>query len=53
MKIIVPADEILKSFDESIQMLMIKTKNCKEQIRILTDTRDRLLPKLMSGETEV
>ena len=53
MKIIVPADEILKSFDESIQMLMIKKKNCKEQIRILTDTRDRLLPKLMSGETEV
>lgn len=53
MKIIVPADEILNLFEESIQKLMMKTKNCKEQIGILTSARDRLLPKLMSGEIEV
>lgn len=53
MKIIVPADEILNSFEESIQKLMMKMKNCKEQNRILTSARDRLLPKLMSGEVEV
>lgn len=53
MKIIVPADEILYLFEESIQKLMMKTKNCKEQIGILTSARDRLLPKLMSGEMEV
>lgn len=53
LMIMVPKESILKQFDGIVQDL-VSMKTCLEkQIRILTDIRDLLLPKLMSGEMEV
>ncbi|MFY4808567.1 restriction endonuclease subunit S [Aliarcobacter butzleri] len=48
-----PDDEILKKFDE--QMMSISTKIIvnSQQIKTLENLRDRLLPKLLSGEVRV
>jgi type I restriction enzyme S subunit len=49
----IPPKEILKQFDEEMQSLFNKVKSNTIQIRTLTQLRDTLLPKLMSGEVKV
>lgn len=53
LEIIVPNEETLKSFDQSIYPIFNKIKYNVEQIQSLAHTRDELLPRLMSGEVRV
>lgn len=47
------AEEYIKEFNELIDPIFNKILKNKEQIRILENLRDTLLPKLMSGEVRV
>ena len=47
--ILIPANEVLQSFNEFLQPIFEKVKNNSSQIQTLSKTRDALLPKLMSG----
>ncbi len=53
MPIIVPPDEICNKFASLVQPMIRKANLLAESITRLTEARDRLLPKLMSGEIEV
>ena len=48
-----PSEEFVMTFRKAIEPLMKALFNKANQIRLLTEARDRLLPKLMSGEIEV
>lgn len=48
-----PADEILKKFDEFTSDICAKSSLLRKQNHLLQEARDRLLPKLMNGEIEV
>lgn len=50
---IYPHNDILIEFDEKVSPLMEKILENQYQIQTLTQTRDTLLPKLMSGQLEV
>src|SRR5665647_3471913 len=50
---IIPPKEKLKLFDKEIEPLFQKIKSNTNQICTLTQLRDTLLPKLMSGEVTV
>lgn len=50
---IIPSKEILYAFDEIIQPIFSQIRNLREENIHLTDIRDTLLPKLMSGEFDV
>ena len=50
---IVPHRDIVMQLDCYLKKLDTKLADCDTQIRLLTEARDRLLPKLMSGEIEV
>lgn len=52
-EIIVPSKEVLDSFKSILEPIFCKIDKLKEQIDFLTEARDRLLPKLMSGEISV
>ena len=49
----VPNDEILRSFNKKIEPIQSSRESLQSQLRLLTEARDRLLPKLMSGEIEI
>lgn len=49
----VPNDEILESFNKKVEPIQSSRESLQYQIRLLTEARDRLLPKLMSGEITV
>ncbi len=49
----VPNDEIMKLYSIIAEKEREETINLSSQIRLLTEARDRLLPKLMSGEIAV
>lgn len=51
--IIVPPINFIKKFNEYCNPLFSKIKTNQSQIRTLTQLRDTLLPKLMSGEVRV
>lgn len=51
--IIVPNDDILKQFCFIATFYFKKIKALQEQKEFLSEARDRLLPRLMSGEIEV
>ena len=51
--IICPPQSITVNFQCQTHRILEKTKNISKQIRLLTEARDRLLPKLMSGEITV
>ena len=51
--ILVPPREIAISYDGVVTRNYHKILNNREQIRLLTEARNRLLPKLMSGEMKV
>lgn len=49
----VPAGEVLTSFNNNCEVFQSKIEALKHQISKAQEARDRLLPKLMSGEIEV
>ena len=49
----IPNDEILRSFNKKVEPIQSSRESLQSQIRLLTEARDRLLPKLMSGEITV
>jgi type I restriction enzyme S subunit len=51
--ILVPTPTTLSQFDAIIRGLFYKVQNNNEQIAILSQLRDSLLPKLMSGKIRV
>lgn len=53
MPFIMPSKNILDSFEGSVSSYFIRIKNLSTKVQLLTEARDRLLPKLMSGEIEV
>ena len=50
---IIPSDEMIKRYDAIVNKLDKDIQYVDSQIRLLTEARDRLLPKLMSGEITV
>ena len=52
-QIVLPSDDILKMFICEVRPIMNLRENLKLQMEKLIEARDRLLPKLMSGEIEV
>lgn len=50
MPFVMPCTAILQEFSQTVRPLIKQTENLQSQIRLLTEARDRLLPKLMSGE---
>ena len=51
--ITIPSKGILEIFESQTEPIFNQIDILKEQIRLLTEARDRLLPKLMSGEIAV
>lgn len=52
-KILIPTQEVAKTFDNLVAPLLKKMQILRDSSMKLTQARDRLLPKLMSGELEV
>lgn len=52
-EILVPTASIANAFSKHVAKWYAKIQLNREQLRILTEARDRLLPKLMSGEIAV
>ena len=50
---IIPSKEALSAFDDLIQPIFAQIRNLRDENARLADTRDTLLPKLMSGELDV
>ena len=48
-----PDDNVLQAYNTSCEAIQKKTECLKAQINSLQEARNRLLPKLMSGEVEV
>ena len=53
MNVLLPTNEIRLSFEDIMTRYFDEIKSLYSQIRLLTEARDRLLPKLMSGEIDV
>ncbi len=53
MRVIVPASDIISNFEKIVTSLDLKYKNLFAESLILTQQRDSLLPKLMSGELKI
>lgn len=53
IKINLPEGNVIKDFEKNIKPYFNKILNNQTQIRTLTNLRDTLLPKLMSGEVRV
>ena len=53
MPFVMPCTTILQEFSQRVLPFIKQTENLQSQIRLLTEARDRLLPKLLSGEIEV
>lgn len=51
--IVLPNGKILETFQEQAHKMLDCMRQIASQLRLLTEARDRLLPKLMSGEIEV
>ena len=51
--VLVPSDEELLSMTAQMEGLLRKMENNNEQINTLIQTRDGLLPKLMSSEIKL
>ena len=49
----VPNEQVLKEFDDLVVPLFRKMESCGRESMKLTDLRDSLLPRLMSGELSV
>ena len=53
MKALFPDDKLMERFRETAEPMFSRIGKLDMQIRYLAEARDRLLPKLMSGEIEV
>lgn len=53
LNLLVPDAEVLKAFEDAVQPAIDQVINLKKQNIRLTEARDALLPKLMSGEIAV
>ena len=53
MSLLVPNEDALREFDNTAKVYFRKIAVLNKQIESLAEARDRLLPKLMSGEIEV
>ena len=51
--ILVPSKDIAQRYDKVVSQYLQSIQKSRDQIHHLTEARDRLLPKLMSGEIEV
>ncbi len=51
--VVLPSSVILEAFQEQTHKMLDSMRLLAKQLRLLTEARDRLLPKLMSGEIEV
>lgn len=51
--VFVPDKEVLELFNQNCELFQRKIEALKAQITLAQEARDRLLPKLMSGEIEV
>ena len=51
--IIVPSKDIAQRYDKVVSQFCQSIQKSRDQMRHLTEARDRLLPKLMSGEINV
>ena len=52
-EILVPTASIANAFSKHVAKWYAKIQLNREQLRLITEARDRLLPKLMSGEIEI
>ena len=52
-KFTIPTDALIEQFNSITSRIDKKIANLADQVVLLTETRDRLLPKLMNGEIEV
>ena len=50
MKILLPNSELLQEFESIVFKSIARIISLQSQLHLLTEARDRLLPKLMSGE---
>lgn len=53
VKVLLPFNDMLGVFEQFMRPLINEILNTSSQVRLLIEARDRLLPKLMSGEIEV
>lgn len=53
LELVIPMEDKLKDFCDLVSTYFQKIKILQKQIEILSQARDRLLPKLMNGEIEV
>ena len=53
MPFVMPNESVLNGFSNTVSPIFDKIKLLYAQIHLLTEARDRLLPKLMSGEMDV
>ena len=53
LEICVPSESVLNSFEEMVSKYFDTIASLQSQLRLLTEARDRLLPKLMNGEITV
>lgn len=52
-EIVIPTKFLLARFQQEAHRILERMRNTTNQIRLLTEARDRLLPRLMGGEMEV
>jgi type I restriction enzyme S subunit len=52
-KFVLPSKELLSAFNKIIELFVVKQLENGKQIQTLQQTRDTLLPKLLSGELDV
>ncbi len=52
-ELLIPCDKTISSYNDNVNGLYCSIKSLQSQLRLLTEARDRLLPKLMSGAIEV
>lgn len=53
IKVVFPTDELIDAFEEIVSPMIEKITMLNKIMLLLSQARDRLLPKLMSGEIEV
>ena len=53
MKILLPNSELLQEFESIVFKSIARIISLQSQLHLLTEARDRLLPKLMSGDIEI
>ena len=50
LELYIPTEDVLITYERNVSRYFNSILSLQSQIRLLTEARDRLLPKLMSGE---